>query len=128
MTGILAGVQLVLFLVAVVTLIGAVVWRQFQRHRTAVWFRARLHDADPDIRQQAILGWIRYGLHRSAADLLALSERERDPEVLDTLADAVRARAWEPPSRPQITSLRRWGAAWHSGSLREGGTSATEDG
>ncbi|MFI0433975.1 MAG: HEAT repeat domain-containing protein [Candidatus Nanopelagicales bacterium] len=112
MSGFLAGAQLAVFSAAVATLLGAVCWRQVQRMRTARWFRARLHDPDPAVRCAAVDGWIAYGLHRSAKDLLALTTREEDPAVLQTVALAVRRRAWEPPSRPQITELRAWGSRW----------------
>jgi hypothetical protein len=91
--------QFGLFVVSSIVVIGAVCWRQYQRHRTAEFYRRDLRDPEPYYRKSAVLGWIAYGLHRSSPDLLRLSEVETDPEVQRTLADSVRARSWEPESR-----------------------------
>ncbi len=125
MSGVLAGAQLVLFIAALVVLAGAVGWRQMQRRRTAQWFRTRLQDPDPDVRRSAVEGWIGYGLHRSAKDLLQLVAREQDPQVLDAVALEVRKRAWEPPSRPEIAELRAWGSRYDA-ERRAVGESAPE--
>lgn len=105
--------QFWLFVVSSAIVVGAVCWRQYQRHRTAAFYRRELRDSNPAYREAAVRGWIAYGLHRSSPDLYALAQVETDPHVQEALADAVRARSWEPESRRQIRLLREWAARHH---------------
>lgn len=104
---------LVTVVVAVLAFSAALTYRQLQRRRTANYFAVRIANTDPAIRAQACTQWAEFGLHRSAPLFLYLIEREQDQVVLTALADAIRARAWEPESSRQITQLRQFATDFH---------------
>ena len=52
------------------------------------------------------------GLGAHTATLLAVATYERDLTVLDTLADAVAARQWEPVVNDRVAALRLWARSW----------------
>lgn len=99
-------IQLILLLLALTVLLGAVVARARQRRRTVRYFRDRLASPDPAVRASAVRAWATFGLYRCAADLLATFGVESDPQVRCAIVEAVRSRAWEPDSRPEIGELR----------------------
>lgn len=104
----------VIGMVAIAAVLGAICHRQYRRRSTRRYFRRRLADPDPVTRSAAARDWSVFGLHRSSADLLDLLRRESDADVLASVADAVRLRAWEPTTRRSTWELREWCAAYRS--------------
>jgi exosortase/archaeosortase family protein len=52
------------------------------------------------------------GLGAHTASLLAVATYEQDPDVLDTLAEAIAARQWEPVTNDRIAAVRLWARGW----------------
>lgn len=100
--------------VALAVVVAAVCYRQLRRRRTRAHFRRLLEDPAPDERAAAARAWCQFGLHRSAPDLVTLVRWEENGSVLEAVADAVRARAWEPTSSRATSELREWCAAYRS--------------
>lgn len=99
-------IQFAVLVMAIAVLVGSVSYRQFQRRRTARFYRTELSNEDPDVRAAAAAAWTGYGLHRSASDLLRALDSEADSGVRLAIIKAVRMRAWEPNSSRQIERLR----------------------
>jgi hypothetical protein len=111
-TGVLASVHLIYLIAAVplaiAVLIAAVVWRGATRERAGRSLRHRLESTDPEARK-ATLDYVNDEvLANYAGVLLALLERETDPDVLDALAAAIARSKWEPTDDPDLVALRRW--------------------
>lgn len=104
---------------AVAVFIGAVVFRWYQRGRTALYYRQALADPDAVRRAMAAQQWAKFGLYRSAGDLLRALREDPDPIVRSAIVTAVRARAWEPSSSRMIRELRA-ACATHDGAVISG--------
>jgi carbamoyl-phosphate synthase large subunit len=57
---------------------------------------------------EAVDAAVDLGLFRTGGLLVRFAARERDPAVLDALAEAVAARQWEPAATQDVVRLRRW--------------------
>jgi len=55
------------------------------------------------------------GLGAHTASLLAVATYDQDLAVLDTLAEVIAARQWEPVTSHRVTSLRLWARGWMLG-------------
>src|SRR4051794_31450526 len=104
--------DLVLPAAGVVLLLGALLsaWRSRLRRRRAV--RRALEDAlrspDPIVRRSAVYVATRQGLAPICQILTAALLSERDPRVLDAIADAIGRNAWEPAETSGMIELRLW--------------------
>jgi carbamoyl-phosphate synthase large subunit len=65
-------------------------------------------------RADAVRRLVDDGLGAHIASLLAVATYDEDPEVLDTLAEAVAARQWEPITNDRVAGLRLWARGWLS--------------
>ncbi|MEX5719432.1 exosortase/archaeosortase family protein [Geodermatophilus maliterrae] len=63
-------------------------------------------------RVQRIRELVADGLGAHAASLVAVATYEEDPVVLDSLAEAVAARQWEPVTGDRVAALRLWARGW----------------
>ncbi len=63
-------------------------------------------------RVQRIRELVADGLGAHAASLVAVATYEQDPVVLDSLAEAVAARQWEPVTGDRVAALRLWARGW----------------
>jgi hypothetical protein len=52
------------------------------------------------------------GLSAHSASLVAVATYDEDPLVLDSLAQAIAARQWEPVTNQRVAALRLWARGW----------------
>jgi hypothetical protein len=69
-----------------------------------------LRDPDPLARRAAASVIVQQGLSTVAGLLLESIRGERDPSVLDAIAEAVARNQWEPSNRPDVLEVRLWSA------------------
>lgn len=72
----------------------------------------RLGHLPPDARAASVRALVADGLAAHTASLLAVATYDRDPDVLDALADAVAARQWEPVTNDRVAAVRLWARGW----------------
>lgn len=99
-------IQSAVLVIAIAVLVGSVGYRQFQRRRTARFYRTELVNPNPEVRAAAAAAWAGFGLYRCAPDLLRALDSESDATVRLAIVKAVRTRAWEPNSSRHIEQLR----------------------
>jgi carbamoyl-phosphate synthase large subunit len=80
--------------------------------REAARIDYRLGHLSPALRSVKVRSLVADGLGVHTATLLAVATYDTDAEVLDTLADAVAARQWEPVTGPRVAALRLWARGW----------------
>ncbi|MBM7807192.1 carbamoyl-phosphate synthase large subunit [Geodermatophilus bullaregiensis] len=89
--------------------------------RLSAWLAARREAARIDyrlghlpahLRVQRIGELVADGLGAHPASLVAVATYEQDPVVLDSLAEAVAARQWEPVTGERVAALRLWARGW----------------
>jgi exosortase/archaeosortase family protein len=72
----------------------------------------RLGHLSAEQRASAVRRLAENGLGAHTATLVAVATYERDLTVLDTLAEAVAARQWEPVVNDRVAALRLWARSW----------------
>ena len=98
-----------LFWIGLVLLLAALAWRAAARPPGgSASLRRALRDPDPAVRRTALTIAAQRGLAENASLLLELSRLERDPSVVEALADAVVRNQWEPTSSVALVRLRLW--------------------
>jgi exosortase/archaeosortase family protein len=63
-------------------------------------------------RAERVRALVADGLGAHTASLMAVATYDSDPFVLDTLAEAVAARQWEPVTNDRIAAVRLWARGW----------------
>ncbi len=95
--------------------------RRVYPRRLSAWLSARREAARIDYRlghlsagerAERIAGLVADGIGAHAATLVAVASLDRDPVVLDRLADAIAARQWEPVTNHRVVALRLWARGW----------------
>ncbi len=82
------------------------------RRREAARIDYRIGHLPPESRIERIRELAAEGLGAHTASLLAVATYERDPAVLDVLAEEVATRQWEPVTTSRVLSLRLWARGW----------------
>jgi carbamoyl-phosphate synthase large subunit len=72
----------------------------------------RIGHLSPGLRAVQVRALVADGLGVHTATLLAVATYDTDRDVLDTLADAVAARQWEPVTSQRVAALRLWARGW----------------
>ena len=85
----------------------------------------RLGHLSPGLRAVQVRSLVADGLGVHTATLLAVATYDTDAEVLDTLADAVAARQWEPVTGQRVAALRLWARGWALSRALEPASSGT---
>ena len=92
----------------VLLIVNGVLWRQLHLRRKRRAQHAGLDNPDPAVRAAAVETMTTGGLSVHAAALEELIKTEKDPTVLEAVANAVFQNQWEPASVPAMIQLRIW--------------------
>jgi carbamoyl-phosphate synthase large subunit len=88
------------------------VTRRLAARREAGRIDYRLGHLAADQRVERVRALAADGLGAHAATLVAVATYDTDRAVLDTLAEAVAARQWEPVTSERVAALRLWARGW----------------